>query len=424
MGPFDRLESPWLLPQGVVPQSDDGVVVARGTIDAVPAVVLAIEGAFQGGSTGEVSGAKIAGALELCARDAAAGRPMRPVLVMETGGVRLQEANLGLAAVADIHAAIVDLRRHVPVVGVIAGMVGCFGGMSIAAGLCSHLIVTRQARLGLNGPEVIEQNAGIAELDSRDRALIWSLTGGEQRIATGFADELVEDDTSAIVAAVRAAVARACPGPAPQRGGRSVAGAAGGGRPELAARRQGPARHLAGGGEMISNETPSRGRTWFEALVAGATLLSGGPASVLAADAALEGEGVRFLAVVPDPASRFPRARQGELGLEEGWTLAARVREAIAADRDGTRRPIVAVVDVPSQAYGRNEELLGIHLACAAAADAYASARLAGHPVVALVVGRALSGAFLAHGYQANRVLALDDPGWSCTPWARRRRRG
>jgi malonate decarboxylase beta subunit len=213
LGPFDRLESPWLLPQAVVPQSDDGVVVARGTMDGTPTVVLAIEGAFQGGSTGEVSGAKIAGVLELCVRDAAAGRPVRPVLVMETGGVRLQEANLGLAAVADIHAAIVELRRHVPVVGVIAGLVGCFGGMSIAAGLVSHLIVTRQARLGLNGPEVIEQNAGIAELDSRDRALIWSLTGGEQRVATGFADELVEDDTSAIVAAVRAAAL----GPPPAR---------------------------------------------------------------------------------------------------------------------------------------------------------------------------------------------------------------
>jgi malonate decarboxylase beta subunit len=63
LDPFDRVESPWLVPQGVVPQSDDGTVVGRGAIDAVPAVVLAIEGAFQGGSTGEVSGAKIAGVL-------------------------------------------------------------------------------------------------------------------------------------------------------------------------------------------------------------------------------------------------------------------------------------------------------------------------------------------------------------------------
>ncbi|MDP0977954.1 biotin-independent malonate decarboxylase subunit gamma, partial [Klebsiella pneumoniae] len=51
----------------------------------------------------------------------------------------------------------------------------------------------------------------------------------------------------------------------------------------------------------------------------------------------------------------------------------------------------------------------GIHLALAAAADAYAAARLAGHPVIGLIVGRAMSGALLAHGYQANRLLALDD---------------
>src|SRR6202034_4751419 len=82
-----------------------------------------------------------------------------------------------------------------------------------------------------------------------------------------------------------------------------------------------------------------------------------------------------------------------------------------AASRDGTRHPIVAIVDVASQAYGRCEEKLGVHLACAAAADAYASARLAGHPVIALLVGSAMSGAFLAHGYQANRILALDSPG-------------
>lgn len=205
LGPFDRIESPWLVQQGVVPQSDDGVVIARGTIEGVEAVAIAIEGAFQGGSTGEVSGAKIAGALELALKDCKAGREIRPVLVFETGGVRLQEANLGLAAMADIHAAVVALRRHVPVVGVIAGMIGCFGGMGITAGLVSRLIVTRQARLGLNGPEVIEQNAGIEELDARDRPLVWSLTGGEQRHAVGLADEIVADDADAIAFAVRAA---------------------------------------------------------------------------------------------------------------------------------------------------------------------------------------------------------------------------
>ena len=70
-----------------------------------------------------------------------------------------------------------------PVVGVVAGEVGCFGGMSIAAGLCTRLIVTPQGRIGLNGPAVIEQEAGVDEFDSSDRALIWGIDGGEQRRA-------------------------------------------------------------------------------------------------------------------------------------------------------------------------------------------------------------------------------------------------
>jgi malonate decarboxylase beta subunit len=47
IGPFERLESPHLEPQGVVPACDDGVVVARGDLDGDRAVVLAVEGLFQ-----------------------------------------------------------------------------------------------------------------------------------------------------------------------------------------------------------------------------------------------------------------------------------------------------------------------------------------------------------------------------------------
>lgn len=71
------------------------MVVAKGTINGQPAVVVAIEGTFRGGSMGEVSGAKMAAALELAAEDNRNGIPTQAVLCLETGGVRLQEANLG-----------------------------------------------------------------------------------------------------------------------------------------------------------------------------------------------------------------------------------------------------------------------------------------------------------------------------------------
>lgn len=211
LDPFEGVMSPWLGAQGIVPQADDGMVVAKGTINGKPAVVVAIEGAFQGGSMGEVSGAKMAAALELAAEDNRNGIPTQAVLSLETGGVRLQEANLGLAAIADIHAAIVDLRRYTPVVGIVAGTVGCFGGMSIAAALCSYLIVTREARLGLNGPQVIEQEAGIEEYDSRDRPFIWSMTGGEVRYESGLVEALVNDGVNAVKAAMNEALAKGVP---------------------------------------------------------------------------------------------------------------------------------------------------------------------------------------------------------------------
>ncbi|HTD04105.1 biotin-independent malonate decarboxylase subunit gamma [Undibacterium sp.] len=155
----------------------------------------------------------------------------------------------------------------------------------------------------------------------------------------------------------------------------------------------------------------SRGAVWFSRLTCEATLLAGYPASVRVADANLGGNRARYIAVVPDPDNRFPRVRNGEVGLVEGWQLARAVRELMAADRDSkTKTPIVAVIDVTSQAYGRREEGFGIHQALAGAAGAYAEARLAGHPVIGLIVGKAMSGAFLAHGYQANRLIAINDP--------------
>jgi len=154
----------------------------------------------------------------------------------------------------------------------------------------------------------------------------------------------------------------------------------------------------------------SRGLEWIRALAQGSEL-PGYPASVKVIDGELGNRPARFIAVVPDAQNPFPRARDGEVGLLEGWGLAKAVDEAIQADQGGTPRVLVAVVDVPSQAYGRREEALGIHQALAGAVDAYARARLAGYALIGLLVGKAMSGAFLAHGYQAQRLIALDDQG-------------
>lgn len=419
-GSFDRIESPWLEPQGVTPQADDGTVIARGAVDGRPAVVAAIEQGFQGGGIGEVSGAKISQALLLAAADSRAGTPTAAVILFETGGVRLQEANLGLNAVAEICSAALDLRPHAPVVGVVAGTVGCFGGMSITAGLCTRLIVTPQARIGLNGPAVIEQEGGIDEFDSQDRALIWAVDGGEQRYATALADTLVIDDANLL----RAAVIEAIEAGVPERGAhrserldvldtrlaklRPADAPTPGDLRTLWGARYEPVPTPVRTPVLESPDPPAtRGRVWLRALSGTATTEPVIPSVLMATTS-----DARYLAVVADPANRFYRAREGQVGVTESLALAQAVHDLVEADRDAEfKRAVVAVVDLPSQAYGRYEEMAGLHQAMAAATDAYHRARTTGHPVVAIVVGSALSGGFLTHGLQANRILALRDPG-------------
>jgi biotin-independent malonate decarboxylase gamma subunit len=147
----------------------------------------------------------------------------------------------------------------------------------------------------------------------------------------------------------------------------------------------------------------SRGGRWFDAFASGGTRVPTGAASVLAADVMFGAQPVRVLTVVPDPQARFVRARGGEFGIDEGYALAA------AVDGTPANAAILSVVDVPGQAFGVREEAIGLQRALAASADALIRRRRAGTPIAALIVGRAISGAFLASGIQAGWIGALRD---------------
>ena len=153
-----------------------------------------------------------------------------------------------------------------------------------------------------------------------------------------------------------------------------------------------------------------RGDIWMKALASEGQVVAGFSPSVQVVDDQFNGLPVRYINVTQDSNNAFPRARNGEVGLLEGWNVAKAVSEVVERDKDShSKSIIVAIIDVPSQAYGRREEAYGIHLSLAAAAKAYAQARNNGHPVLGLIVGKAMSGGFLAHGYQASRLIALND---------------
>ncbi|MCK1534534.1 MULTISPECIES: biotin-independent malonate decarboxylase subunit beta [unclassified Bradyrhizobium] len=193
VGPEQREMSPHLAIFDLPEQFDDGIVIGRGRLDGSPVFVAAQEGRFMGGAFGEVHGAKLTGLLR-------AARTLKQdlLILFDTGGVRLQEANAGELAIAEIMRAIIEARRGgIHVVGLIGGRAGCYGGGSLIAGTCSRLIISEQGRLSVSGPEVIETNKGIEEFDSRDRALVWRTMGGKHRYLIGGADIFVDDEATA-----------------------------------------------------------------------------------------------------------------------------------------------------------------------------------------------------------------------------------
>jgi malonate decarboxylase beta subunit len=199
LGPSQRACSPHLQALDLPAAFDDGVVVGRGRIAGHGLLLAAQEGGFMGGSVGEVHGAKITGLLERAQHE----KPAAVLLLVESGGVRLHEANAGLIAVSEIMRAVLSTRTAgVPVLVLNGAQYGCFGGMSIVSRLCDAIIMSEEGRMGLSGPEVIESTCGVEEFDSRDRALVWRTVGGKHRYLTGDAAMLVEDDTAAFRAAV------------------------------------------------------------------------------------------------------------------------------------------------------------------------------------------------------------------------------
>lgn len=202
--PAERITSPHLAQLGVPCAFDDGVAIGRARLAGRTVFVAAQEGAFMGGGVGEVHGAKLVGLLQRALRE----RPDAVLLLADSGGVRLHEANAGLIAVSEVMRAVLDVRAAgIPVIVLVGSDNGCFGGMGIVARCADHVVMSDVGRLAMSGPEVIEASHGVDEFDARDRALVWRTTGGKHRWLSGDCDALVDDDVAAFRAAALAALA-------------------------------------------------------------------------------------------------------------------------------------------------------------------------------------------------------------------------
>ncbi|MFC5302255.1 biotin-independent malonate decarboxylase subunit beta [Azospira restricta] len=196
--PAARISSPHLAQLDQPVAFDDGVAVGRATLAGRPVLVAAQEGGFLGGAIGEVHGAKLLGLIERARSE----KPAAVLFLFDSGGVRLHEANAGLIAVSELIRAVLAARRDgIRFVGLIGGAGGCFGGTGLIARCCDALVMSEEGRLAMSGPEVIETARGVEEFDSRDRALVWRVTGGKHRYLLGEVDRLVDDEVAQFRAA-------------------------------------------------------------------------------------------------------------------------------------------------------------------------------------------------------------------------------
>ena len=183
---------------------DDGVVVGTATFHGEKVGIISQQKDFIGGSVGEVHGAKINGLIRYGVKNKCDAL----LFLIDSGGVRLQEANDGEIEISEIIRSILEAKSAgIKTVGVICGNNGAYGGMGIMSGVLDYLIVNQVARIGVSGAEVIQAVKGAEVFDSSDRALVWRVYGGRTRYMQHAAQYYTTNEMSAIREAIVNAMA-------------------------------------------------------------------------------------------------------------------------------------------------------------------------------------------------------------------------
>ena len=150
-----------------------------------------------------------------------------------------------------------------------------------------------------------------------------------------------------------------------------------------------------------------------------------GPGSVVGT-AKLEGNEVTVIANDAQAFNeRFPVVFGGVIGMEEAYKMANAVYDTIAADKDkplSEKRAIVLIVDTPGNGPGKLEEIAGMNKATGSYQLALAEARKTGHPIIAMVIGRAISvlPRWISNGWKncPRPIRYLPQAPTSSTSWA------
>lgn len=204
----EKLYSPHLAILNLPGEADDGLVIGAAHLDNRKVLVAAQQKDFMGGAVGEIHGAKLTGLFEAAVKLKA----VAVIVLIDSGGVRLHEANAGEISISETIRAIFKARNNgVMTIGVVCGKNGAFGGMGIISACLDYVLISEVGRVGVSGPDVIQTVAGVEAFDAQDRALVWRVYGGKTRYLQDVVQGYVGSDVNLIRQAVVAAMDRRIP---------------------------------------------------------------------------------------------------------------------------------------------------------------------------------------------------------------------
>lgn len=396
--------------------ADAAIVVGSGMLDGAPVLVAFTDGHARGGTIGVRESGILARLAETAAHARVRGQPPAALLIgFDTGGVRVEEGPVALAAASAAGVALARLSlQNLRLAAVISGPRGCFGAPAVMAALPEHIIMTEGAHWGLTGPKLLGDIAGggphaLPALSEQARADARAAASAANRLRNGDAHVLVRDSAAAVRTALRRFVH--APGEAGgtaalrDRVTQSAAVAA-----ALHARlRADPAWR-----EAASPPAPRKARQrdllrysfrgqWQPGEVVQRRGL------VHAALGTLAGHPALGFIIGPE------QARGRGVGLEEAAVVTDMLRHTVC-QRSTNGAPILTFLFCQGHAVDTAQERFGLHRALAECLRAMVAARLLGHPIVSVLGGGTYGAAYLALAAPSHRILAMR--GTSVAPMA------
>jgi len=133
-------------------QQPEAILTAKGAMDGIPVILMAMEFGFLGGSMGSVVGEKIARAGERALRE-----KLPLIIVSCSGGARMQEGTISLMQMMKTSAVLARLdEAGLPYISILADPTT--GGTTASFAMLGDInIAEPQALIGFAGPRVIEQ---------------------------------------------------------------------------------------------------------------------------------------------------------------------------------------------------------------------------------------------------------------------------